>query len=243
MIFELFKDIAKLALIVASLDLALRAYVRCRLPAWCEPLQRRRVVILSALVLAATAIKVSEDVLGKESGPVDEAILWAIRNHIPATLTGFFEAVTVTGSSIVLIPLASAATIALVLAKRRIEALQFAASAITAPILVYVIKTAVGRARPALWESRWYWGSSFPSGHTLAVAAISTAAALCVGWLWPKLRGVALSVAFAWTLLMALSRMVLGVHWPTDVLTAACIGAFIPLAISLAFELHQAKRA
>ena len=241
MIFELLKDITKLALIVASLDLALRAYVRARLPAWSGPLEKRRVVILCALVLAATAIKVSEDVLGKESGPVDEAILLIIHNHVPPMLTGFFEAVTVTGSSMALVPLAAVATIALLLAKRRVEAMQLATAAVTAPILVYIIKMAVGRARPALWEAQWYWGSSFPSGHTLTVAAISTAAALCVSRIWPSLRAVALWVAFVWTVLVAISRMVLGVHWPTDVLTAACIGAFIPLAVSIAFEVHEGK--
>ena len=95
---------------------------------------------------------------------------------------------------------------------------------------------AAGRARPALWATEWYWGSSFPSGHTLVVAAIATAGVLCVSRIRPAARGAALSLAFVWILLVALSRMVLGVHWPTDVLAAAFIGAFLPLAISVALE-------
>ncbi len=71
---------------------------------------RRRLTLLSVLFLAVSAIKVSEEVIGGESGPIDQAILLFIHGHVPGTLTGFFEAVTFTGSSKVLFPLASVAT-------------------------------------------------------------------------------------------------------------------------------------
>ena len=158
MIFELIEDTTKLTLIVACLYFALGAYVRRKQPAWSEPLDKRRLAVLLVLVLAVTAIKVSEDVLGGESGPIDEAILVFIRGHVPSTLIGFFEAITVTGSSRVLVPLATAATIALLCGKRRFEALLLAASVISGATVVYIVKTVVGRVRPALWETEWYWG-------------------------------------------------------------------------------------
>src|SRR6267378_3725462 len=140
--------------------------VRRTRPAWSGPLERRRLTILSVLVLAVSAIKVSEEAIGGESGPIDQAILLFIHGHVPGALTG---------SSRVLFPLASAATIALLFARRRLEALLLAASVIGAAAVVYIVKTLVGRARPALWETEAYWGSSFPSGHTLVVAAFATA--------------------------------------------------------------------
>jgi undecaprenyl-diphosphatase len=237
-IFELIEDIAKLSLIVAGLYFALSAYVRRKQPTWSEPVEKRRLAILLMLVLAVSAIKVSEDVLGGESGLIDEAILLFIRNHVPNTLTGFFEAVTFTGSSRVLFPIATVATVALLCARRRFEALLLAASVISGATVVYVIKAVVGRTRPALWETEWYWGSSFPSGHTLVVAAFATATTLCVSRIWPRARQFALSIAILWISLVALSRLVLGVHWPTDVLAAACIGAFLPLAMSVALEIQ-----
>jgi undecaprenyl-diphosphatase len=239
-IFEFFEDTTKLILVVASLYFALGAYVRRTQPAWSEPLEKRRLAVLFVLILAVSAIKVTEDVLGGESGPIDKAILLFIRAHVPSSLTGFFEAITFTGSSNVLFPLATVATIALLCARRRFEALLLAASVIIGATVVYVVKAAVGRYRPALWETEWYWGFSFPSGHTLVVAAFATAAVICVSRIWPAAHRFALGIALLWIFLVGLSRLVLGVHWPTDVLAAACIGAFLPLAMSVALELRHA---
>lgn len=134
------------------------------------------------------------------------------RGHVPRTLTGFFEAITFTGSFRVLFPLATVVTIALLCVRRRFEALLLATSVISAATVVYVTKTAVGRVRPALWETEWYWGSSFPSGHTLVVAAFAIAAALCISRIWPAAREFALSIAILWICFVAVSRLVLGVH-------------------------------
>ncbi|NDP48281.1 MAG: phosphatase PAP2 family protein [Sulfuriferula multivorans] len=241
MIFELVEDIVKMVLIVASLYFILGETVRRMQPTWSEPLGKRRLITLSVLILAVSAIKLIEDVVGGESGPIDRTILLFIHGHVPRTLSGFFEAVTLTGSSWFLFPLATVATIALLWAKRRFEALLVAASVISAAMLIYLIKMVVGRARPILWDTEWYWGSSFPSGHTLAVAAFATAAALCISRIRPASRNLALSLAILWITLVAMSRLVLGVHWPTDVLVAACIGAFLPLAMSVVLELRHVK--
>jgi undecaprenyl-diphosphatase len=130
------------------------------------------------------------------------------------------------------LPLTLATGITFLAVRRPLEALLVAASTAAGAGIVYLLKTAAGRARPALWDAAWYWGSSFPSGHTLVVAAFATAAALSVARVYPAWRRFAASLAVAWITLMAFSRLVLGVHWPTDVLVAACIGAFVPLLMS-----------
>ena len=222
MILEFGKDVTMLAIIVAALYFTLGAYVRHKQPTWSEPLARRRSVVVLVLSFSAAAIKVSEDALSGVSGPIDGAILLFIHGHVPSSLKGFFEAVSMTGSSRVLFPLATGGTIALLYARRRFEALLLAASAISAATVVYLVKMLVGRPRPVLWETKWYWGSSFPSGHTLVVAAFATAATLCISRIWPTARNYALLIAIFWISNVALSRLVLGVHWPTDVLAAAC---------------------
>ncbi len=129
--------------------------------------------------------------------------------------------------------------IALVIAKRRFEATLLASSVILSALVVYVVKAIVGRERPALWDTRWYWGSSFPSGHTLVVAAFAATSVLILGQLWPAARKSALGVALLWVVLVAFSRLILGVHWPTDVLAAASVGAAIPLGLRFVLELRR----
>jgi len=56
--------------------------------------------------------------------------------------------------------------------------------------------------------------------------------------LWPVARKFALVVALLWIVLVAFSRMILGVHWPTDVLAAACVGTAIPLGLRFVLEMR-----
>ena len=239
MLFEFVADIAKLGFFIVCGYALLNAYTQWRKPRWAAPFTKRRLAVLGMLTVGVGAVKLIEDVVAKESGPVDEAILWFIRDHVPSELAAYFEAFTRSGSAAFLVPVAVVAAFALLVARRRFEAVLVGASLATATLIVYALKSIVGRARPALWESQWYWGSSFPSGHTLSTAALSTAAALCVARIWPRAGNLAMSLAILWTCLVALSRLILGVHWPSDALAAMCIGFFIPLLISVAFDLRR----
>ena len=205
---------------------ALGALVRGGRAAWATPLSKRGVASLIALVLLVAAMEVTEDALGGESGPIRPGgvIVYppARSGHADRVLrSGVIYRVGKLGS----LRLTIVTTIAFLLAGRRFQALLLATSVTSSAIVVYAIKTISGRALAVLWTTDWYWGSSFPSGHTLVVTAFATAASICVGRMWPAGHKVALSAAFLWISLIALSRLVLGVHWPTDVLAAACMGA------------------
>jgi undecaprenyl-diphosphatase len=239
MILELLADIVKLAFIVAAFYCALSVFIRRKQPGFTETLEKRSVAILFGLVLVVLAIKISEDVLGGESGPVDNTVLLFIHAHVPGSLIPFFSAITVSGSAKFLFPVTAFITVLLLLSKRRSDALFLAVSVIGAALIVFIIKILVGRQRPVLWETEHYWGASFPSGHTLVVAAFATAAALLVLRVRPASQGIVMTAAFLWIFLVGLSRLVLGVHWPTDVLAAACIGTFLPLAINVIMHFHR----
>ena len=226
-------DLVKLALYVVCGYLAFSRYARYAKKPWLLSIATRRFAVLALLTLLVVAIKVFEDVVAKESGPLDTALLWYVRDNTPAALVKFFALLTLTGAAIFLVPATAVICICLVVTRRRREAVLLAASMASAWALTYTLKTLVDRPRPELWSTAWYWGSSFPSGHSLSTATFATALALCSALAWPRSRYAALPLAVLWIGLMGLSRLVLGVHWPTDVLAAICLGVFIPLAISL----------
>ena len=95
------------------------------------------------------------------------------------------------------------------------------------------LKIVFGRARPYLWLAGddsgfgfFRYGSkfaSFPSGHTTT----SVAAALALGAVLPRWRPLFLLAA----LLIALSRIVLDVHYLSDVVAGALLGAMVAFLI------------
>ena len=88
------------------------------------------------------------------------------------------------------------------------------------------LKRAVERPRPDLEAVVDVGGFAFPSGH--ATAAATLAAVLIVFARRARPRLVRLSVwigAVAFAVLVGLSRIYLGVHWPTDVVGGLVLGA------------------
>ncbi|HEY7598517.1 MAG TPA: phosphatase PAP2 family protein [Candidatus Limnocylindrales bacterium] len=105
--------------------------------------------------------------------------------------------------------------------------LGFVFAAIAVPgLFVALIKRLIGRARPFIDGSDTWaylpfaWRpdyASFPSGH----ATTAFAAAIAIGALWPRAR----PVMWTYAVLIALSRVVVVAHHPSDVIAGAVIGA------------------
>ncbi len=233
MLIDTLTDLGLMLLSITLLYLSLLSYARRRQPHWHRSLQELRAVIVLVLTLVIVAIRVSKAVLGGHTSELDIALLEFVHQHSSTAAINAFEWITLTGSSRFLTPFGVILTTALLLARQYREALLLPLSMISAALLVYTIKLTVARERPALWDTDWYWGYSFPSGHTMGAAACATALALCAAQLWPASRRYALCLAGLWISLVAASRLVLGVHWPTDVLVAACLGVVLPILIRL----------
>ncbi|QMI05311.1 phosphatidylglycerophosphatase B [Citrobacter sp. RHB25-C09] len=75
---------------------------------------------------------------------------------------------------------------------------------------------------PVFLRKHWQkeTGFAFPSGHTMFAA---TWALLAVGLLWPRRRTVTIAVLLIWATGVMASRMLLGMHWPRDLVVATLI--------------------
>lgn len=95
-------------------------------------------------------------------------------------------------------------------------------------LLIYkIIKRATERERPCAVNAQIRLGTapldhySFPSGHTLHAVAFTIIAT----FYYPQLAGVLIPFAC----LVAASRVILGLHYPTDVAAGATIGTVIAI--------------
>ncbi len=146
--------------------------------------------------------------------------------HTTATAESVLRVVTQLGSTPVIVALCVVVSIVEYrrLPTRAVPAF-LATVAVSQLVLANLIKVAVGRDRPNVARLVSASGFSFPSGHAAASAAVYAAIALVVGRRRSRatkaaLAGAAGGIAVA----VAMSRVLLGAHWLTDVIAGAALG-------------------
>lgn len=95
-------------------------------------------------------------------------------------------------------------------------------------VLVLVAKEWIGRSGPQLGSGRVFsGGSAFPSGHAACATLAGVLGALLLGQgRAPWLRRALLVAGCGWAIAVGWSRIQLGFHWSTDVLSGWALGAF-----------------
>ena len=128
------------------------------------------------------------------------------------------------------------------LARRRAEAAWLAASIVGASLGNSLLKLIVDRPRPTVVDHLAnVSNASFPSGHAMISTAIlfTVAAMLAETQKTAAARTYLMAGAGVLSVLIGLSRIYLGVHWPTDVLAGWCFGAVWALVV---FAANRALR-
>ncbi|MDT7953179.1 MAG: phosphatase PAP2 family protein [Acetobacteraceae bacterium] len=134
---------------------------------------------------------------------------------------------TALGSNGVVGALVLATARLLALARQRGSSLFLLAAFAGALALQGVAKLVVGRPRPELLpHAARVFTTSFPSSHATVSAAIALAGAVLLARAGPDRRFAAVAglIAVCLAALVGLSRLYLGVHWPTDVLAGWALG-------------------
>lgn len=208
-------------------------------------------VALLVASLLGVAAHLADEVIEGERLSLDDAILLSMRvpGHLDTPIGPHWllqSAIDISAlGGFTLFWLFGALGLAFLLCiSRRAEAAWFGASLVGASLLNAGLKVWVHRPRPELVPHlALVTNASFPSGHAMVSAAVYLTLAMMIGetqssW---RIRIFVLTTAVAIVLLVGLSRIYLGVHWPSDVLAGWCFGASWALLVWWANH-HLRKR-
>jgi membrane-associated phospholipid phosphatase len=181
---------------------------------------------LSAFLFIAIAIPASADVVQS----VDDVIYrWVVAAE-NGFAVGLAKVLDFVGSTWVTAPVIVVVALWLTW-RRRWEALTvWLLVMVLSQLAIGPVKDLYQRVRPPLplvTTSSW----SFPSGHSVATAAIAIAAVIVLVPASPRRRNLEL-LAGAFAVVMALSRVYLRAHWLSDVAAGAALGAAIAVGVA-----------
>jgi undecaprenyl-diphosphatase len=197
-------------------------------------------LLLGAGFALAFGVLAREVVEGDTTG-FDRAVLLALRKsgHVadpvgPAWLLEMARDITALGSYSILGVIVFASVGYLLIAGKGRAALLVLVAVVGGVLLSNGLKIGFARPRPDIVpQLAKVFTSSFPSGH----ATLSAVVYLTLGSLLTQMEDEARRIKFYFlglavflTLIVGISRVYLGVHYPTDVLAGWCIGSAWALA-------------
>lgn len=191
-------------------------------------------VALAAVFLFAFA-KIAEEVREGETRDFDRYLLLAFRSKTglfeplgPSWLAEAMRDITALGSFTVLGLVTFSVAGFLMLTRKRHAAGIVVLSITSGTLVSSLLKWFFARPRPDLVpHATVVYTQSFPSGHAMlsAVVYLTLGALLARTQAEPTVKAYLLLLAIALTLTVGISRVYLGVHWPTDVLGGWAVGA------------------
>lgn len=207
---------------------------------------RSSLTLFAGLALAAGAFVLfswlAEEVFEGDAQHFDDWVRATINGLATPTLTVVMRGVTYLGSTAFILSASVVGVAAFYLLKWRRAAALLLITMAGAFVLNIALKLSFQRARPDPFFGVATPNSfSFPSGHTLfSFCLFGTLAVIINGrvrWAWARVA--AWSVAAALVVLVGLSRIYLGVHYPTDVVASFLAASVWILAVAIGDRLSR----
>ncbi len=183
------------------------------------------VVILFLVSLYVFAWIADEAVLEKED-LFDSSVHTFVVHHSTDAFVSIMQKFTFLGSSSFLFPAYVLIVLFFLLAKKYRVAIDIAVVALSSFFIMFLLKHIFQRQRPDLPIIKGITTYSFPSGHTLSSFVFCSLLAYIV---WNTHWHIAIKwlltfVLFLLSLTVGISRIVLNVHFATDVIASFCLG-------------------
>jgi membrane-associated phospholipid phosphatase len=191
------------------------------------PGARRLLLGMLATSIAAFSTLAEEVAGGEPIVRVDKVVTAWLHAHANGFATDVLSVVTQLGGARVLVPLTLVAVLVLVLRRRVAHAVLMGAALVGGEALNMGLKAAFERPRPHFSDPlATAGGFSFPSGHAMVSLTVYGALAFVIATSVKSRRARVLVFVSALGLVLAigLSRVYLGVHYPSDVLAGYSAG-------------------
>jgi undecaprenyl-diphosphatase len=207
-------------------------------PLFSVPAKRLSLWLGGAALALLIFVRITRELIEGDVSAMDSAILLAVAKTRTPWLTVAALDVTALGS-ITLVVLFSAFTLLVLLVLRdRMGALQLLAASSGAGILTLATKNFIERIRPEEAQQLIVVsGFSYPSGHSVSTSALYLTIAIIAGrYVRHSGARAALFLAVSAVLIMiGASRVYLGVHYATDVVSGISLGAAWSLLLAAFF--------
>lgn len=157
---------------------------------------------------------------------LDSSIQTVVRGDLPGLATAFFTRITLLFNTSVVVSWVLVLVLFLLYKKKKRASGFLAGNLAVSGLLIVVLKNIVQRPRPAIQHLVEEHGFSFPSGHSLAATLVCGSLIILAG-LAIKNQTYKGLVQWALALLVVIilvSRVYVGVHYPSDVLAGLLIG-------------------
>ena len=156
----------------------------------------------------------------------DQPIQTAIRGDLPETLTLLFRAITHLIDIPVIISWVLIVAFIFYRKQWKMESYLMLGNLTLAGLLIVIFKNIYQRPRPAILHLVEEKGFSFPSGHSLAVTLMVGTLIVILSQRMkdPVWRRIVQIVLGLYLVSVLVSRVYLGVHYPSDVLASLCVG-------------------
>lgn len=181
--------------------------------------------LISCLLIIFVLAQLSDEVLDQEAFAFDQTILLGIHQFANPTLDRLMLTITSLGNPLAVVAI-PAITFAILLWRRYYqEAKIFVIDCLGGVVLSNGLKLVFSKPRPNLWQSAVEETSfSYPSGHALGSTILYGFLAYILATRYPQLAGLIYAFAVLLIAAIGLSRLYLGVHWPTDIIAGYSIG-------------------
>lgn len=202
--------------------------------------QKKNSLLYSSILLFALFFVLAFLVLGGYTKTLDATFYTVISKSIAPPLTGFLTAITYLGDAIAVILIAG---FFVIFPPTRKHSFPLVAAIVLCLVLNLLFKEVFARPRPEILQLVKETGYSFPSGHAMNNTALYTALLFLLAPFFSKKTLLPIAVLFyCFVVLIAFSRVYLGVHYITDVLGGILAGFAAVLLTQFIFQTTRLRK-